>query len=285
MRRFLILSLPIVFSFVPTLGGQPVPPAIRVVNAEKGWVTGSKPVTRGDRLLANAELTALDTGDLTLDCGAPGWISYSCRSGRCRVQACSLKAAGLDIHRVDIRAAGFLQVPADLLAALFTREPRTAVMAVTRSAGSPSDAVLLQNAQGIHFGASLARVVEGEYCLRLSRLPRNPTQPTRVFTLDWDRTADAEGVVRGSALPAGTYVLEKGTPPANSKNSGCVADSEAQPSWVVIAPESRFARANEEWNSKQMAFAELERSGASAALIDTLRHALLASISDSVEAR
>jgi hypothetical protein len=285
MRRFLIPSLPIVFFLAPTLAGQPTPPAIRVVNAEKGWIAGSKPVTRGDSLLANADLTALDTGDLTLDCGAPGWISYSCRIGRCRVQACSLKAPGLDIHRVDIRAAGFLQVPANLWTALFTREPRTAVMAVTRSAGSPSDAVLLQNAHGIHFGPSMARVVEGQYCLRLSRLPRNPSQPVRVFTLDWDRTSDAEGIVRGAALPAGTYLLEKGTSPANSKNSGCVADSEAQPSWVVIAPESRFARAHQDWNSKQKAFDELERSGASAALLDTLRHALLASISDSVEAR
>jgi hypothetical protein len=285
MRRFLIPSLLIVSFLAPTFRGQPAPPAIRVVNAEKGWVAGSKPVARGDRLPANAELTALDTGDLTLDCGAPGWISYSCRSGRCRVQACSLNAPGLDIHRVDIRAAGFLQVPADLLTALFTREPRTAVMAVTRSTGSPSDAILLQNAQGIHFGACLERVVEGQYCLRLSRLPRNPSQPARVFTLDWDRAADAEGIVRGSALPAGTYLLEKGMPSGSSKSSDCVADSEAQPSWVVIAPESGFARANQDWNSKQKAFDELERSGASAALLDTLRHALLASISDSVEAR
>jgi hypothetical protein len=285
MRLFLISSLPIVFSLAPTLAGQPTPPAIRVVNAEKGWVAGSKPVGRGDRLPANAELTTLDSGDLTLDCGAPGWISYSCRSGRCRVQACSLNAPGLDIHRVDVRAVGFLQVPVDLLTALFTREPRTTVMAVTRSTGNPSDAVLLQSAQGIHFGPSLARMVEGHYCLHLSQLPRNPSQPARVFVLDWDRTADAEGVIRGSTLPAGTYLLEKGTLPANSKNSGCVTDSEALPSWVVIAPESRFARASQDWNSKQNAFAELERSGASAALLDTLRHALLASISDSVEAR
>lgn len=276
--------VPIVLSLVPTLSGQATPPAIRVVNAERGWLVGSKPIARGDSLPANTELSAQDTGDLTLDCGTPGWISYSCRSGRCRVQACSLSAPGLDIHRVDIRAAGFLQGPANLWTSLFTREPRTAVMAVTRSTGSPSDAVLLQTAQGIHFGPSLARVVEGQYCLRLSRLPRNPSQPTRAFTLDWDRTADAEGIVRGSALPAGTYLLEKGTP-ISSKNVGCVADSEAQPSWVVIAPEGRFARANQDWNSKQKAFDDLERSGASAALLDTLRHALLASISDSVEAR
>ena len=89
MRRSLIPSLPIVFFLAPTLAGQQTPQAIRVVNAEKGWVAGSKPVARGDRLPANAEITALDTGDLTLDCGTPGWISYSCRSGRCRVQACS----------------------------------------------------------------------------------------------------------------------------------------------------------------------------------------------------
>ena len=158
-------------------------------------------------------------------------------------------------------------------------------MAVTRSAGGPADAVLLQTAQGIHFGPSLARVVEGQYCLRLSRLPLNASQPARAFTLDWDRASDAEGIAHGSALPAGTYLLEKGAPAGSSKNSACVTDSEAQPSWVVIAPESRFARANQDWNSKQKAFDELERSGASAALLETLRHALLASISDSVEAR
>jgi hypothetical protein len=283
MRQFLISCFPALLLLAPAGAAQAVPSRVRVVNAEKGWVMEGSPVERGDRLSSDKLLSTQDSGDLTLDCGTPGWLSYSCRTGHCSVRPCD-KGAGLEVRRVDLGAAGFLLVAGDHISALFEREPKTPVMAVTRSTGSPSDALLLQNSQGLHLGGTLARVLEGQYCVRLARLPTKTAAMPRVISLNWDRAVDAEGIARTASLTPGTYLLQLGTPGGVAKTSACMPEPEAVPAWVVIAPESRFARANADWNDKQARLDTLERSGASAALVATLRHAVLSSISESVEA-
>jgi hypothetical protein len=151
-------------------------------------------------------------------------------------------------------------------------------MAVSRAGGSPSDAVLLQDAKGVHWGPALIRVLEGRYCFRVTSLPAGNSAPTvRTFTIEWDRDVDAEGAVTVVGLTPGSYWLEKGKPSSTS----CIVDQDATPAWVLITAATNFARANTDWKQGQSFLNSLEGDlGLSAST--TLRRALLSSIEDSL---
>jgi hypothetical protein len=154
------------------------------------------------------------------------------------------------------------------------------VVAAARAGGNPNDAVVLQRDAEIHLGPALRRVVEGTYCFQLKRLPSSGD--IRTFTLAWDHSTDAEGIVQLPGLKVGAYELAKGTAGATG---ACQLDDDGVPAWVVLAPESEFRRATADWNGYRDSLTELENSGAPQSLVMAVRRAAHSGIADSVEGR
>jgi hypothetical protein len=256
--------------------------AAQVVHADPEWRTGGRAPQPGERIKLGTELRSSSSGDLLLNCGRQGLVSYSCRSQNCAVQACSTQSTqGVVLRTVEPQAAGISASAAQLAAyfqGLFLRQPKTPVLAVSRAGGSPNDAILLQDAKGVHWGPALARILEGRYCFRLTTLTPGRTAAARNFTINWDRDVDAEGAIAVAGLAPGSYVLEKGMTSGNS----CATDPDAAPAWVLITSSANFERASADWKQGQSKLNNLEASNLGPSVVATLRHALLASIEDSL---
>jgi hypothetical protein len=255
--------------FLAQEGSAPV----QVDLASKGWYLGTRPIARGDRLSAVAELTAKEAGDLMLECGTGGVILYTCSRVPCRVPACSTEVKGAEVRRLDAGGA-----PRDLLTrmlpSLIRREPKAPETLGVRGGGSVNDAVLFESGGSLHLGPALRRVLDGRYCFRLKKLPANDSG--RTFTLQWDRSVEAEGLVQAAGLTHGVYTLEMG--------QECVFDDpDRTPVWVVITGQADFARVDGEWKSYAAWLRQLEAGGTTPAAVATLRRAVLSSLGDAVE--
>jgi hypothetical protein len=229
------------------------------------------PTKKGERPLKLADrIVAREPGELELSCTIKGEeiiLVYSCRSQTCRASVCDTIGEGMEVRR-----AGLLRGLRDWLSARATREPSLPVIAAARAGGGPSDAVLLQDARGIHWGPALNRVLEGRSCFRLSPLPEKPNA-TITFAIDWDRAVDPAGVVRVPDVAAGLYALEKGTA---ATTGNCGRDPDAAAAWVLIVSAADFARLNGEWGEQRKSIAALEQEGLSPAATMNIRHAALA---------
>lgn len=254
-------------------------PSIQVIDADRGWMGAGRKLARGASLAPNTPLTAQESGDLLLNCGTSGLVSYSCRNGPCRAEACALRGEGVVVQPVNLKAAGF---PDFGLTALFTRQPKAPILAVARAGGNPVDAVVRQAPDGVHWAPALNRILEGDYCFRVSHLPVEDNRRAQTFTIHWDRTVEPEGVAATLNLTPGLYLIEKGTP---SADRACMLDPDATPAWVLVVPQAAFDRMNTEWKDNLARLAQLERSGAPISVVSTVRHALLASLADTIEAK
>jgi hypothetical protein len=161
------------------------------------------------------------------------------------------------------------------------REPRELVVAAARAGGNLADAVLVQDARGVHLGPAFNRVLEGRYCVQLAALGTGIADQLRTITLDWDRAVDAEGIAQSDARP-GLYRAEKGTPGAGG---ACKVDSDGAPAWVLLAPAGQFDSMNAKWKEYQQSAGELERANVAPSIVATFRHGALASLADSQATR
>jgi hypothetical protein len=248
-----------------------------VVQAEKGWQLSGRELSPNHHVDKDAVLSCKSANqDAIIACGSAGWILHTCSKPDGQVRACDLEGNGVSSGRVDAMAGR----PAELRPSYFGRESTPRITAAVRGGREPNDALLLQTAQGIHWGPALDRILEGEYCFRLTRLPAAGSHPL-VFQLKWDRRKDREGVMAVPAVTPGTYTLEKGTPDPG----GCRIDPDATAAWVLIASESNFNRASGQWQTDTAWTNKLEESGTSLMAVTTVRHALLASLADSLVPR
>ncbi|HEV2199414.1 MAG TPA: hypothetical protein VGR73_06315 [Bryobacteraceae bacterium] len=255
-----------------------------VVNAGRGWRYANKILARGQTIPVRSTQVELQlaagatAGELLLECPR-GLVRYACTED-CGVPTCAKQSDTLRSTKVfelpDFARYGWSEA---VMRALFTREPREMAALGVRGGGNPSDAVLLMDAKGVHWGAALARVLEGRYCLRLTPLPSGPA---RAVTIDWDRATDAEGIAPAAGIVAGIYSLDKGMPGATG---ACSVESDARAAWVVIAPEAQFNRMNPGWKQQSAEIAQLERSAAGPDIAATLRHAVLASLADAPDSK
>jgi hypothetical protein len=245
-----------------------------VVNAGKGWSYANKILIRGqlieiDPAQIKPQLAGgKSAGELLLDCPR-GLVKYVC-DDKCGIPACADK-----FHIAHANTTEFPPWAKGMMRPFLTREPREVATLGVRGGGNPTDAVLLMDAKGIHWGPALARVLEGRYCLRLTPLPSGAA---RVVAIDWDRATDAEGIAQASGVAAGIYSLDKGTPGAGDV---CALEKDAKAAWVVIAPEAQFNRISPGWKQRSTELTQLERSDAGPDVVATLRHAVLASLVDS----
>lgn len=249
---------------------------IKVVNGGRGWFTKTKadPKQRAHLVARNDVVGQDDTiegnqaaGPLVLDYqGSTGWYSYEC------AVACTFQA-GTFRDTSTVKVTHLLQV-SQWTSSLFKREPKELVALGVRAGGNPSDAVLMQAAQGIHWGPALTRVLEGRYCFRLKALPVSNSS-AHIANLNWDRDSDPEGIAPASGLAPGLYSLEKGT-----GDAACMVEPDGVPAWVLVVPEAQFESANAQWKTESSQIGRLERSGLSAAVATTLRHTVLAGLAD-----
>jgi hypothetical protein len=239
-----------------------------VIAADMGWNLSANQKLRAGDTLSSKEANQ----DAIVDCKSAGWIAYTCLKPACSVQACSTAIKGGESRRVDPSG----QTPARSLSdALFARSQTVFVNAAVRGGREPNDAVLMQDAQGVHWGPALQRVLEGGYCFRLARLPAAGTRPL-IFSLPWDRRKDPEGVMAVPGVTPGTYALEKGAP----DGSGCRVAADAARAWILIAQAAGFNRIDAQWKQDAAWADRLEESGASTLVVVTVRRALLASLAD-----
>jgi len=202
------------------------------------------------------------------------------------VPVCTTKIDGVNILRSDPGGANTRAATSGvaesrgLLDTLFRRQPKDPVTLGVRSGGNPSDAVVLQDSRGVHWGPALNRVLEGSYCFRLSNLPASGT--ARVFTLMWDRSIEPEGLAAISGITPGLYAIDKGVP---GSNTACAADPDGSTAWVLIAGAADFPRVSAAWKGNANWFSHLEQSGTGPSIVATVRHAVLASLADSLQSR
>jgi hypothetical protein len=252
---------------------------VRVVLSGKCWKLGSQLVTRGSTYSVLAEFVGTkDSGDLLLDCGNSGSFAYTCSKDRCQVPACSTAADGVTVHVIrQPESAGESKSGFSFLASLLRREPRPVAVLGVRGVGDPNDAVLLEQGRSIHWGPSLKGVSEGQYCFRLTSLPHDNSSDSIVFQLNWDRSSDPGGVGQVPNVAPGLYQLEKG---ATGAAGACTTSPESVPAWVLILGEPEFSRADQAWKNYAPDLRDLRTSGASSVLQTTIRHAVLAYLSE-----
>ena len=273
-------ALPVTLAFI--VGGLAFPQemAPHVVSAGREWRQGTKTLTRNAALEPRTLLTgAMSTGDLILDCGNRGAFLYHCLANGCSAPPCA--ETDSVTSRVSVHRLAFPGLT-DMFTRLTRREPAELAVAGVRGSAGPSDAVVMQTPQGVHWAPALARVLEGRYCFRLSHLPISPSNPTRIFTLDWDRAVEKEGIATVPNLAPGLYAIEKGSP---ETNASCRPDPNSAPAWVLVAPQSNFQVVNKRWDDNLSQIDDLEQSGASTSALSALRHAILASLADSIEGK
>ncbi len=263
-------SLLRVFLLVSVAGAHSLaqgPP--RVVSTTGTWTSGNTLVIRGTRLAPNSTLVATAKADLLIECGEGKHFVYSCEKD-CKFIACGQgSTAGVETHSVNV-SAGFWQ-------SLMVREPKQLVVAAARAGGNLSDALLVQDAKGVHWGPALGRVLEGRYCLRLAPLTTSGSSQSTTVTIDWDRAVDAEGIAQSEVKP-GLYRAEKGTPGAGNI---CQVDTDGVPAWVLLAAANQFGSLSTQWKQHQQSAGELERANVAPSIVATFRQAALASLADS----
>lgn len=237
-----------------------------------GWFVKDARLHHGEMIDLGVELVGRKpNNDLILKCPTPpGAVSYSCRGETCRVKACELNAPGVTVHQL-----GMLARLSEWLGAGFEREPVEAVIAAARAGGNPTDAVVLLDARGVHWGPTLTRVLEGRSCFRLSALPARSPNQSRSFELDWDRAIDSEGIAPIAGMTPGLYAFEKGD---STVGGTCARDPDATPAWVLVAPGSDFERLTAEWKQRAASIGQLEASGAGLSVITAARHGALADL-------
>lgn len=276
--KFLLLML--LAGALPAQAQKAPSGVAKVINADPGWTFDGSRIDRGDQLPATAHLDGPAVATVILDCDSSVWLSYSCGAGPCSIPVCANPVPGVIVRNVNPYAhSPQSRSLIALFQSLLSREPKSPETAAARAGGNPSDAVVLQTPEGIHWGPALQRVLEGRYCFRLSQLPVRTTGFTKTFTLDWDRSLEAEGIAQIRDLMPGAYALEKGTP---GPNESCRMDPEGVAAWVVVTPEPDFRRVSAEWKDDSVWLAQLERSGASRSTVMTIRHAILAGLADSL---
>jgi hypothetical protein len=250
-------------------------PRPQVVSAGRGWYQGRTLLLRRTPVDATTPLTSANGGgDLILDCGNRGWIVYHCHKDSCSVMPC----AEAKTESVDVSRAYWAHIT-EMLNPLVQREQAEPAVSGVRGSGGPSDAVVLQTPQGIHWGPALTRVLEGSYCLRLNRLP---TGPARDFMLNWDRAVEKEGIAQVPNLRPGLYSLAQGKA---AGNAACSPDPNLTPAWVLVTPQSAFGQVNKQWEDNSSQVDDIEQTGASTSAVSTLRHAILAWLAQSVESK
>jgi hypothetical protein len=242
-----------------------------------GWKSsGGSALKVGDWVSKDSDISAGDNaGVLVLDCGSEGWLSYECHEA-CRIAPCSAPKDHLP-RRIDL--ASQTVAAEGRSRSLFRYQPKEAAIAGVRAPGNPNDAVLLRDSAGVHFGPALKRVLEGEYCLRLTRLgPTSQTQPQAV-KINWDRSVDPDGLVSGGDIGPGLYSLAKGT---RNGSGGCDVPADAIAAWVLIVPERKYATFAADWKNVDAQSRDLASSGTSREAIVTAEHAVLASMADAL---
>lgn len=246
------------------------PPSVTVILGGRGWscMRNGKPhlVVRGDRLRPDEEIHGgKETGDLLLDCGDKGWRTQSCVTESCAKRACNEQDSEQVSKLLHLASALFLR-----------SEPEEPATLGVRGGGNPSDAVVLQDSKGVHWGPALTRVLEGRYCFRVEALPlQSPGQPHQ-FALDWDRSVEGEGLAQVPDLAPGLDLLEKGTP---ETSGACTINPDGAAAWIVIAAAPAFDKLNAQWKAEQAQLDRMQRSGASLPVVIALRHAALAALS------
>jgi hypothetical protein len=248
---------------------QQTPAATLLSAVPEGWTVDGKALPAS--VSAGQSILAKKSGSLVLGCTQPDrLLVYSCRLEPCRAQVCT--SAGGNGTMI-IRPGRTLPQLQEMLGELRVRQPVLPVVAAARAGGNPSNAVLVQDALGIHWGPALTRVLEGRICFRLSSLPEGPSSRTVTFPLDWDRGIDAEGALQLPGVSAGLYALEKGDAGANG---GCDRDPDAVPAWVLIVPATEFSALAAEWKQRQAAIDELEALELGPEAMTNIRRAALA---------
>ncbi|MCU1339242.1 MAG: hypothetical protein JWO19_4823 [Bryobacterales bacterium] len=269
--------------------------AAHVVLAEKDWSVSGRAIARGTSLSAQDVLSGTANATaLILECGQAGWLVYECGAQPCRIPVCATKVDGVRVQRSDPGGASNNRAESGrgvltsrvapesrtLFDTLFRRQPKDPVTLGVRSGGNASDALVLQNAQGIHWGPALNRILEGRHCFRLSSIPA--AGPVLTFSVDWDRSLDPEGVARVPMASAGLYEIVKGVP---GSGGNCPADPDAAAAWVLVAPEPDFPRISADWKNDAAWFSQLEQSGSDPSVVATVRHAVLAYLADSLRSK
>jgi hypothetical protein len=263
MKRILFLALGVAGL---GLGQAPPEPNVRVISATGKWMLAGKVLARRDTLRSGDVVHLDGTGSLLVECDRRELYSYSspCPAPSCNVTVCAK----------DGPAAGKTLGSNWTVSGLLTREPRDPVVAAGRAGGNPNDAVVLADERGVHWGPALARVLEGETCLRVT--PVAATAPsTRTVRFDWDRARDDLGTPPTPAPPSGLYEIQKG-----AAGAACAADPDATPVWVLIVPAAQFERANGAWTTAAADVARFQNDGVPLPALVALRRATLAFLDD-----
>jgi hypothetical protein len=286
-ERIRIMRIFLVPLFAGLLCAQ-APERVQVISAGRGWFLKGRPpsqpsttkttppslLARGTRFNQGDHVTGNPAaGELIVDCPKQGWKFYFCND-QCDRLVCDAAEPEGPLQK--------LKYALNYTEAFLRREPKEGVTLGVRSGGNPADAVLLQNAQGVHWGPALNRVIEGSYCLRLNPLPAPARPAPQVFPLAWDRDTDPEGVGQPRSLLPGLYTLDKGAPGAGG---ACNVDPDETAAWVLIAVETQFAQLNAQWKERATDLAQLERAGVPPSVMANLRHAILAALADGVMLR
>jgi hypothetical protein len=283
MKRYILLGL-----FTGSLLAQSTTGAneARIIGGGKGWTNGGRPVLSTPCAAAPqsacvprlATLTGTSSDPLVLECGASGWLYYSCSHEKCQVPVCSERVDYVVVHRVDPTAwAPQPKASAiDMLASFFRREPKPLQTLGVRAAGNLTDAVVRQTGNRVFWAPALTRLLEGSYCFRLGPLPVGGSAKPRTFSLEWTR--DNDGAVDLPNLAPGAYTLMRGEPEGGSCQ---IDDPDAAPVWVVVAPDASFARLGPEWESYSMGLAQLAENTSPEAAA-AVRHVVIAWLADSI---
>jgi hypothetical protein len=139
---------------------------------------------------------------------------------------------------------------------------------------------VIQTPQGVHWAPALIRVLEGQYCFRLTHLPVSAVSGTHAFAMDWDRSVEKEGIATVPNLLPGLYRFEEGTP---APNGACRLNADSAPAWVLVTPQARFAAIDKQWQEDSAKIDDLEQVGLSTSALSTLRHGVLATLADTLE--
>lgn len=250
-----------------------------VVSGGEGWTVDGEKLRRQQLLTHGREMKSAASSELLLDCtknlAEPLLLVYRCaQASVVRVcdtsQSCSVR---------KMVPEGFIKRWSGMFAALFIRESAAPVTLGVRAAGNVTDSVVRQEGDRVAWAPALARVLEGKHCFQLSALPSDGKVSN--FMLDWDPedAAKKDGVAPLPGLKSGTYTLRRGAPGASG--SCQIEDPDAAPAWVLVTPAASFERIRGEWESNTPALEKLAQD-ASPAVAATLRHALLASLADSI---
>lgn len=286
MEVKIALSLLLAGGCLLAQGSKASDPAARVVSAEQGWTVSGRAVARGTPISAlDVLIGGTNASSLILDCKSAGWLAYDCGTRPCRVPACAAKIEGVSVLQSDpggsnARAAGQPQRES-WLDALIRRQPKDPVTAGVRAGGNSSDAIVLRDSRGIHWGPAFNRVLEGSYCFRLNTIPVSGGTP-HIFTIMWDRSIEPEGIAAVPGVSQGLYSLDKGM---SGANGNCSMDPDASAAWVLIVAEPEYSRVMASWKDNLPWFSHIEQSGANPSVVMTVRHAVLSALADSLRSQ